>query len=181
MTASADHEAEILRLARVLGVAPGDLDVLDPVPLESVRELRDTVQDRLLARNHDQFARAVALADRVPGALAAKLAQHAMGSVLGGRAAALLTPAKAAELAHRLPPGSPRCWTSSTARRCCGPGSSWRTPRAWTRLSACCPTAAWTSCSARPLTTTCGSRPRRSSGTSDRSRARGSGGRWSGA
>ncbi len=104
MSADSDHEAEVLRLARVLGVAPGDLDVLDPVPLESVRELRDTVQDRLLARNHDQFARAVALADRVPGALAAKLAQHAMGPVLGGRAAALLTPAKAAELAHRLPP-----------------------------------------------------------------------------
>ncbi|HYF24727.1 MAG TPA: hypothetical protein VD931_03215 [Baekduia sp.] len=104
MTGDIDRYAEVLRLARVLGVDPGDLAFLHDAPAAELRALRNAVSDRLLERSRRAFERAVALADHLPGGLAARLAEHAMGPVLSGRAAALLTPEKAADLAHRLPP-----------------------------------------------------------------------------
>ncbi len=100
---SADREAEVLRLARALGTEPEALAPFAAAGTEELRELRMAVADHLLQRNQESYERAVAVADKVPGALAAKLAEHAMGPVLGGRAAALLTPGKAADLAGRLP------------------------------------------------------------------------------
>ena len=97
------HYAERLRLARVLGVEPEELDFLERAPTAALAEVRGAVLDRLLARSRREFERAVALADRVPHALAATLAQRAMGPVLGGRAAALLDADTAAALAQRLP------------------------------------------------------------------------------
>ncbi len=97
------HRAETQRLARVLGVAPEELDFLSDAPVEALAELRIGVLDRLLEHSRGEFERAVSLADKIPGALAATLSQHAMGPVLGGRAAALLRPEMAVELAERLP------------------------------------------------------------------------------
>lgn len=98
------HRSETLRLARVLGVDETELAFLADVPPQALAELRCEILDRLLERSRRDFERAVALADRVPGALAAVLAEKAMGPVLGGRAAALLRAEKAADLASRLPP-----------------------------------------------------------------------------
>lgn len=103
MSTPLERRGEVLRLARVLGVESSELSVLDEAGAAELRELRHAVADRLLERSREQFSRAVQLGDLVPGAIAAKLAQHVMGPVLGGRAAALLTPQKAAELARRLP------------------------------------------------------------------------------
>lgn len=97
------HQAERQRLARVLGVDPGELEFLADAPVEDLVALRTTLSDRLLERSRHEFERAVALADKIPRGLAATLAQRAMGSVLGGRAAALLTADMAADLAGRLP------------------------------------------------------------------------------
>jgi hypothetical protein len=98
------RRSELLRLGRLLGVDAGALGFLDDVDPAVLRDLRLALADRLLARNRRAFERAVALADLVPVALAARLAEHALGPVLGGRAASLLSPKKAAELAERLPP-----------------------------------------------------------------------------
>ena len=103
MSSPLERRGELLRLARVLGVEPAELDVLDGASVADLRALRHEVADRLLERNREQFARAVQFGDVVPGAVAAKLAQHVMGPVLGGRAAALMAPAKAGDLAGRLP------------------------------------------------------------------------------
>lgn len=103
MSGQLAHRAEIQRLARVLGVDPSELNFLREAPVESLTELRHGVQDRLLERSRDEFERAVALADKIPRGLAATLAQKAMGPVLGGRAASLLSPKLTAELAARLP------------------------------------------------------------------------------
>ncbi len=97
------HRAETLRLARVLGVEPRELDFLAEAPTAALAEVRGAVLDRLLERSRHEFERAVALADKVPRGLAATLAQRAMGPVLGGRAAALLDADTAAALAERLP------------------------------------------------------------------------------
>lgn len=103
MSAPLAHRSETLRLARVLGVEPEELDILQDAPVEALAELRTTVQDRLLERSREEFERAVALGDKIPRGLAATLAQRAMGPVLGGRAAALLRAEMAVELAKRLP------------------------------------------------------------------------------
>lgn len=103
MSTPLERRGELLRLARVLGVEPDELDVLDGADVSALRALRHAVADRLLERNREQFSRAVALGDLLPGAVAAKLSQHVMGPVLGGRAAALLSPEKAGDLARRLP------------------------------------------------------------------------------
>ncbi len=115
MTESLSHRAEVLRLARVLGVEPDELAFLAGAPTEALAQLRNTVLDRLLERSRQEFERAVALADKIPRALAATLAQRAMGPVLGGRAAALITAEMAADLAdgfrRRSWPTSPPMWT----------------------------------------------------------------------
>jgi hypothetical protein len=103
MSSPLERRGEELRLARVLGVTPDDLGALDGADVADLRALRHAVADRLLEQSRDQFSRAVALGDLLPGAVAAKLAQHVMGPVLGGRAAALLSPEKAGDLAGRLP------------------------------------------------------------------------------
>lgn len=104
MTTAMDQRAEVLRLARVLAVAPEELEgLVAGAATSDLRALRVAVSDRLLERSRRSFERAVALADRLPGSLAAHLAQHAMGPVLGARAAALLVPDRAADLATRLP------------------------------------------------------------------------------
>lgn len=103
MSGTLFHQSEILRLARVLGVTPEELDFLKDAPVTALAELRATVLDRLLEESRGEFERAVALADKIPRGLAATLAQRAMGPVLGGRAAALLTADMAADLAARLP------------------------------------------------------------------------------
>jgi len=100
MSSVLERRGELQRLARVLGVDPGELGVLDDAGTAELRALRHAVADRLLEQSREQFSRAVALADLLPGAVAAKLV---MGPVLGGRATALLSPAKAGDLARRLP------------------------------------------------------------------------------
>jgi len=104
MTIDLEHRAEIQRLARVLTADPSELAFLDGAVPADLRALRGALADELFERHRRSFERAVALADRLPGPLTAKLAQHAMGAVLGARAASLLSPEKAADLARRLPP-----------------------------------------------------------------------------
>jgi hypothetical protein len=103
MNGTLAHQAETLRLARVLDVAPAELAFLADAPTEALAQLRGEVLDRLLERSRSEFERAVALADKIPRGLAAMLAQRAMGPVLGGRASALLSAEMAADLAARLP------------------------------------------------------------------------------
>lgn len=97
------HRSETLRLARVLGVESEELAFLQDALVADLAKVRAAVLDRLLERSRREFERAVALADKIPRALAAMLAQRAMGPVLGGRASALLSADMAADLAGRLP------------------------------------------------------------------------------
>lgn len=101
---TAIRRAELERLARVLRVPPDRLRFLEEAQRDDLRALRIAVADRLLDRSRQGMERALAVADLIPVALAAKLAEHALGAVLSARAASLLAPARAADFAHRLPP-----------------------------------------------------------------------------
>lgn len=98
------HEAELGRLARVLGVEPDELDVLADAEPEDLRVLSENIAEHLHQRHAGAFDKAIAVAGKLPSAMTAKLAQHAMGPTLCARAAGLLEPKQAADLAKRLPP-----------------------------------------------------------------------------
>jgi len=99
-----ERRAELLRLAQVLRVEPGELRMLEGADPADLRALRRQVWDALLERHRPTFERAATLAQMLPASMAAKIAQTAMGPALAARAAALLEPEQAGELARRLPP-----------------------------------------------------------------------------
>ncbi|MBJ7520097.1 MAG: hypothetical protein JHC84_10410 [Solirubrobacteraceae bacterium] len=98
------RDAELGRLARVLGVEVEALDVLADAEPEDLRALTQSIAEHLHHRHAGAFDRAIAVAGKLPSAMTAKLAQHAMGPALSARAAGLLEPKQAADLAKRLPP-----------------------------------------------------------------------------
>lgn len=104
MSTSLETRAELLRLGRVLGVDSRELTFLELADAEELRELRASVSDRLLASNREQFERIVALGRHLPAAVAARLARHALGPRLAGRAASLLDADQLTDLAERLSP-----------------------------------------------------------------------------
>ena len=103
MSAALQTRAEIEKLARALGVPVERLESLSGVPAAQIRATRHAVADALFEADRSAFARAAAAAKVIPSALAAKLAQHALGPLLAARAATLLDPGQARDLARRLP------------------------------------------------------------------------------
>jgi hypothetical protein len=104
MIADIEREAELQRLARVLGVGPEALALLADAEPEDLRTLSITIADHLHERHAGAFDTAVTIAGKLPAGLTAKLAQHAMGPSLSASIAGLLEPKQAADLARRLPP-----------------------------------------------------------------------------
>jgi hypothetical protein len=98
-----DVHAEITKLARALEVEPDELEYLEAVTPETVRELRYAVADAMFEAGRPHFARIAAAAKVMPGGIGSKLAQHALGPLLGARAAVMLHPDQARDLAKRLP------------------------------------------------------------------------------
>lgn len=99
-----ESRAEQLKLARTLGVEPAELDFLIAAPAEDLRVLRTRIADHLFERDRRHFEGMIKLARKLPAGLSAQVAQHALGPVLGAKAAALLEPAMAVDLVRRLPP-----------------------------------------------------------------------------
>ena len=97
-------QAEILKLARLLEVAPADLAYLEAVDAESLRALREQATEHLFAADRRHLQSLAAAATKLPGALVAKMAQHVFGPLLSARVAGLLETAHAIDLAKHLPP-----------------------------------------------------------------------------
>ncbi len=95
--------AEILKLARLLEREPRTLDYLRQVPAGDLRRLRELTTDVLFDRHARALARLASASRVLPTGLIATLAQRAFGPMLAGRVAGLLEPARAAEVADKLP------------------------------------------------------------------------------
>ncbi len=95
--------AELLRLAATLATDPAEVEPFAPAGPAAVRALTEQASDALLAGHRSAFERVAALAERLPDALAASLAQRVLGPALAARSAAATRPEKAAQLARRLP------------------------------------------------------------------------------
>lgn len=103
MSAALDTRAEIIKLARLLGLDPEQLGYLEFAPADDIRQLRDQVTDVLFDRDAARLGRLAAAAKLIPAPLAATIAQRALGPVLCARLASLADPGKAVDTAKRLP------------------------------------------------------------------------------
>ncbi|GAA4546608.1 hypothetical protein [Amycolatopsis samaneae] len=96
--------AEILKLARVLGVEPENLDYLERVDEDDLRAFREQVTDTLFDANLVVLQR-MALASRLlPGAVLAKIAERVFGPMLCARIAGLVDVNRGIDVAKRLSP-----------------------------------------------------------------------------
>ena len=102
MTAAETH-AELMKLARLLGVPQERLSGLQGVDPAELRALRAQVGERLFAADREAFARVGLLARTIPAAISAKVAEKVLPPMLAARATESLSPEKAGELAGRLP------------------------------------------------------------------------------
>jgi len=103
MTAALDAQVEIIKLARVLGTEPEELDYLRAAQPDDLRRLRDQVTDVLFDGDRARLGGFAAGSRVIPAAFAATVAERALGPVLCARLTALVEPDKALEIAKRLP------------------------------------------------------------------------------
>lgn len=96
-------QVEILKLARLLQRDPDQLSYLEQVPPEDLRRLRELVIDRLFTAQEGALRRLVAASRLLPVGLVASLGQNTFGPMLSARIAGLLDPARAIEIADKMP------------------------------------------------------------------------------
>lgn len=100
-----EARAEILKLARVLGVEPERFAYLERVEPGDLRRLRGQVTDVLFDANLVALQR-MALASRlVPTPVLAKIAERVFGPLLCARIAGVMDPSRGIDVAKRLTPG----------------------------------------------------------------------------
>jgi hypothetical protein len=104
LSATLEARAEIAKLARLLGVEPSELDYLTVAQPDDVRRFREQLTDALYDRDRARFGRLAAGSRVLPSALAATIAEHALGPMLCARLSGLIEPAKAVDIAKRLQP-----------------------------------------------------------------------------
>ena len=96
-------QAEIEKLAVLLGAPAAGFAYLEPLGEDAVRALREAATDRLFDADRGLFDRLAAGATIVPDALAATLSEKAFGPLLSARMTAAVDPKKAVSVSRRLP------------------------------------------------------------------------------
>jgi hypothetical protein len=95
--------AEILKLARMLGRDPNALHYLESASLSDLRELRSQITEVLWSADGGFIAKVAAAAKLLPTTLSATIGERAFGPVFCARLAARLEPARAIDVAAKLP------------------------------------------------------------------------------
>jgi hypothetical protein len=95
-------DAERQRLARLLGLAPGDLDYLSELSSADLRALRAQITE-VLFDGGGALARLGSATRLLPAGLTASLAERIFGPLLAARVAGAVEPGRAVEIAARLP------------------------------------------------------------------------------
>lgn len=99
------RKAEILKLARVLGMGETDLGYLGELDADSIRVFREQVSSRLFDADESRLKRVALASKLLPAPLIALIAEHVFGALLCARVAGLMAPERAAEVAQRLRTG----------------------------------------------------------------------------
>jgi hypothetical protein len=97
--------AEIRKLARVLGVSPDRFGYLRDVPAADVRLLRDQMTSALFDAHLPALERMAGASKLLPSPILAKMAEKVFGPLLSARIAGLVEVSRGVDIAKRLSPG----------------------------------------------------------------------------
>lgn len=100
---SLDARAEVIKIARLLGRDPASLAYLESVSAADLVLLRERVTDRLFDAQGGALSRLARASRVLPAGLLATLGERTFGALLCARFAALIEPARAVEVASKLP------------------------------------------------------------------------------
>jgi hypothetical protein len=98
------HEAEILKLARVLNAPPERFSYLTQVPVEELRAFREQVTGMLFDAHLGVLQRMAGASRLLPSPLLARMAERVFGPLLSARIAGLVEVNRGVDIARRLPP-----------------------------------------------------------------------------
>lgn len=99
------HEAEILKLARLLGASEERLAYLKEVPLTDLRRFREQTTATLFDAHLGVLRRMATASRLLPVPVLARMAELAFGPLLSARIAGLVDAAHGVDIARRLSPG----------------------------------------------------------------------------
>lgn len=100
---SVEAQAEILKLARLLGRDADQLSYLERVPPGDLRALREQVTEVMFSAHEATLRRLAAASRLLPAGLVASLGQGTFGAMLSARIAGLLDTDRAVEIAAKMP------------------------------------------------------------------------------
>ena len=104
MSALLARRAEILKLERLLGTTPGAFNFLEKIDAPAIRALREQMTGVLFDSDRAALQKVAAATKITPTAIAAVIAEKALGPLLCARVAALLPADKAIDISRRLSP-----------------------------------------------------------------------------
>jgi hypothetical protein len=102
-TETLQAHAEVLKLARMLERDPDSLAYLEAVPIADLRALRGQITDLLWGADSGFIDKLAAAAKLLPTAVSATISERALGPLLSAQLAARLEPARAIDVASKLP------------------------------------------------------------------------------
>ncbi len=96
------QRAEVLKLARLLGSKPEQLEYLHKLDAPLIRKLRQQATASLFDADRKAFQKVAAASKLLPAPITALIAEKALGPLLCAKIAGLLQPERAVEIARRL-------------------------------------------------------------------------------
>jgi hypothetical protein len=96
-------KGEVLKLARLLRRDPSALEYLERVDPDELRQLREQVTKMLFSAHAGALGRLATASRLLPVGVISSIAQRALGPVITARIAGMLEPARAVEVAAKLP------------------------------------------------------------------------------
>jgi hypothetical protein len=99
------HRAEIIKLARLLGTPPEQLDYLDKLDTLAIRRVREQATAALFDPDRKMFQRVATASRLMPAAVTALIAEKALGPLLCARVTGLMAPDRAVDISSKLKTG----------------------------------------------------------------------------
>ena len=103
MSEGVDIRAEVAKLARLIGVERDELEFLEKMSSDTLRELRGQLVELFFDDNNESLRRFAHAGNLLPTSVAASLTKQAVGPVLAARIAGLVEPRQSVAMTARLP------------------------------------------------------------------------------
>jgi len=100
-----EADVEIVKLARLLGTAPDELDFLRQIDWRDLRDIREQMTVVMFDNDRQMLQRVAATTKLVPPKIIAAIGERAFGPLLCARVAGLLDPSRAVDIVANLPTG----------------------------------------------------------------------------